>query len=659
MLFALPLALLPLAIHLLNRMRHRVVRWGAMMFVLKAARSSTRMSKIKWWLILLSRVLAIAVFVMAIAKPLAGGWLGWRLSGDPDTILVLLDRSASMGAFNSPGVSKRSQAVSMLSETGARVASSSRGVLIDGATSSSEAIPGWSVLGEMGRSGETQTAANVPAMFRKALDYILENDTGDTEIWVASDLQASNWKVENPEWGDLDTGFKALPGAVAFRILALDATVKGNGFVAFEDLLTRQTTRGPIRELALDVVSGGGGGEIPLTIDDGQSTRQVSVKLESGRARIRVPLAAKKKDALIYGGVSLPPDTNPNDNTAYFAAGAPVTEKVVVFARDAAAERVLMAAAAPEGEEAYQKAVGISASSWFAADSLADVALVIWQAPYPSREISKRLEAFAESGGMVLFFPPGKLSEGKSGEGVSWGRVENAPEKKDGAWAVGDWNRREGPLANTLSGDPLPLDDLRFARFQLLRGARGAETLASDIRGEPFLLEKRIGNGAFVFCRTLPTAAWSNLGDGLVLVPLARRLARAGAERLAKVSFKECGDWTPESGEATLLFPVPKDAAERVVTMPVMAGVYQDGEKIVVLNRPALENLSAVISGTEAEGALASNNVHMFHDAGGGAESGKMAGMWWFFLAMALAFLTLEGVLCLPGRVKTSDVATA
>ena len=98
LLWALPVALLPLVIHLLNRLRYRSVRWAAMMFLVAATRSSTRRARLRHYLILLCRILLLAAFLFALCRPMVGGWLGSALAGPPDTIILLLDRSSSMAA---------------------------------------------------------------------------------------------------------------------------------------------------------------------------------------------------------------------------------------------------------------------------------------------------------------------------------------------------------------------------------------------------------------------------------------------------------------------------------------------------------------------------------------------------------------------------------
>ena len=95
-LLGLPLVFLPIIIHLLNRLRHRPKPWAAMRFLVSATRNSVSQTRLRQLLILLFRVMAVAMLVLFLARPLAGGWLGWALSPAPDAILILLDRSASM-----------------------------------------------------------------------------------------------------------------------------------------------------------------------------------------------------------------------------------------------------------------------------------------------------------------------------------------------------------------------------------------------------------------------------------------------------------------------------------------------------------------------------------------------------------------------------------
>jgi hypothetical protein len=101
MLIALPLAAIPIIIHLINQRRYQTKQWAAMMFLLSANRMTRGYARVRQWLILLLRALAIAALVIAIGRPLASGSLGSGIIGSvagngAANTIVLLDRSPSM-----------------------------------------------------------------------------------------------------------------------------------------------------------------------------------------------------------------------------------------------------------------------------------------------------------------------------------------------------------------------------------------------------------------------------------------------------------------------------------------------------------------------------------------------------------------------------------
>src|SRR4051794_20604585 len=86
--WALPLAAIPIAIHLLHRRQQRVIRWGAMQFLLESQRRRRRIQRLDDLLLMALRCAAILALVLALARPLVrASWMG----GDPqrDVILVL------------------------------------------------------------------------------------------------------------------------------------------------------------------------------------------------------------------------------------------------------------------------------------------------------------------------------------------------------------------------------------------------------------------------------------------------------------------------------------------------------------------------------------------------------------------------------------------
>ena len=66
-------AAVPIAIHLLNRRRHKTIQWAAMQFLLKATRESRGKKKLRHILILTCRALGIAALAFAAARPIISG----------------------------------------------------------------------------------------------------------------------------------------------------------------------------------------------------------------------------------------------------------------------------------------------------------------------------------------------------------------------------------------------------------------------------------------------------------------------------------------------------------------------------------------------------------------------------------------------------------
>jgi len=93
-LLALPLIAAPLLLHLFDRRRNDEIQWAAMQFLMAAATRKTSSRRLKHWLLLLLRTLAVAALVFAFARPLIhGGWLGGSQRSET---IVIIDNSMSM-----------------------------------------------------------------------------------------------------------------------------------------------------------------------------------------------------------------------------------------------------------------------------------------------------------------------------------------------------------------------------------------------------------------------------------------------------------------------------------------------------------------------------------------------------------------------------------
>ena len=89
--WGLPLAAAPIVIHLINLLRHQIVRWPAMEFLLASQRKYRTRILLRQLLLLLLRVLAIVGLVLLFAQPRWVTKLGGILGSSRTRHVVLLD----------------------------------------------------------------------------------------------------------------------------------------------------------------------------------------------------------------------------------------------------------------------------------------------------------------------------------------------------------------------------------------------------------------------------------------------------------------------------------------------------------------------------------------------------------------------------------------
>src|SRR2546423_5029139 len=96
MLVGLAAALVPLALHLLNRARYRNVEWAAMMFLVGVDARTLQSTRLKQWLLLALRSSILALLAVALARPVLYGRSAPPARPGRTAAVFVLDRSGSM-----------------------------------------------------------------------------------------------------------------------------------------------------------------------------------------------------------------------------------------------------------------------------------------------------------------------------------------------------------------------------------------------------------------------------------------------------------------------------------------------------------------------------------------------------------------------------------
>ena len=632
------LLLLPVIIHLINRMRHKPRQWAAMQFLLAATRSSTSHAKLRNLLILLMRMLAVLALFLFLQRPLVGGWVGWALGGAPDVILLLVDRSASMELrITGTDDSRREYALKMMADAAGKFENNSHLVLLDSATRQAHEINTASSLLELPYTQPTDTAADIPAMLQTALDWLIENEAGTAEIWIASDLQASNWLPDDPRWETIVTAFNLLPQKVRVRLLATTQESPGNASISVAQLSRQQSTGGGEVRLAADLKRSQPDADtatITRTLNGVATEIEARVNGQSSRWRHRFTVGDQTGG---WGKLELPADGNPRDNVTYYRysddhspAGLVVTESAL--------GPLWQAAASVAGQVGRTPAKHHTPGNVTSAD-LRDATLVVWQAPLPEGEMAGALQRFAAEGGRVIFFPPDQSSMARFAS-LGWGEKQTGG---DDGYAVGRWDEDQGPLANTDEGLLLPLAQLGVRQRQQIVGQ--AAVLAAFDDGQALLLRQSLGQGEVYFCATLPLLAWSGMGDGLVIVPMLQRLLAGGSRRLQRDSVAECG----QVGAGDLQLGWTSTMTGQLGDVQTQAGVYQFGDRWLVVNRPAAEDEFKRVEDSAVGGLFGTLSFQLFQAQRD--DTALQSEIWRLFLFLMLLALLVEAWLIRPGSM--------
>lgn len=648
LLFALPLALLPVVIHLIHLYRRRQVKWAAMMFLRMAQRMNKGFSRLRQILILAFRVLAVAAILFVITRPMAGGLLGLT-GGVPDTVIILLDRSASMEQQNlATSTSKRAAGISKLAQAlRDTVGTRSKLVLIENAHLQPQLLEKPESLTDLPLTGPTDTTADIPAMLQGALDYITTNQTGRTDVWVLSDLRQSDWDAASGRWQALRSAFTSLKG-LRFHLLNYAQPATQNLSISVQRVV-RNETAGKA-ELLLDLrvtrdASSKEPLELPLrfVINDVSSTTKVEMKdsqlVLQGHA---IPIDKTTKRG--SGRVELPADTSPSDNVYHFVFDEPAVLQSVIVTDDETEASPMQAALEAAADPTRKYAAIVLPPARAAEISWDDVALIIWHAPLPKADdlISKQLANHLSTGRSILFLPTDSTSSEAFGD-LHWGAWST-----DGKAAGVEWWRNDtGLLANTRSGTALPVGDLEVSRRCEILGE--GTPLARLTGSKPLLMRADIpGDGNAWFLGTLPGSGSSSLArDGVVMFAMLHRALNEGARSLGKAQQREAGITALGSGDLSAW----KRSGQTVLSseQPLRAGIVEKGDKLVALNRPLREDHPETLGQTALSELFAGLDYHAIEDQ---VESdASLASEIWrtFLFVMALALLG-EALLCMPAK---------
>lgn len=615
------------------------------MFLVSAKRMTRGMARLRHWLIMAMRMLAVAGLIFAVARPLASGWLGLVAGGRPETLLILLDRSASMEQQDLPvTVSKRATGLAKLAGLATTLGASTRVVLIDSADQTPRDIDSPELLAELPAVQSTSATADIPGMLREAADYVRDNNSGRTDIWICSDLRQGDWDPESGRWQSIRQSFSQMQG-VRFHLLHYASPARDNisvwvagvkrrrlesgAALVFDLQLRRDATVTEAQQVPVGFVINGARTVLDVEMTDQEFTLQGHV----------IPIDDKTESG--WGRIELPADANPQDNVFYFVFGPRPEHRTVVVADDPQAGDAMRLAARTPVDPGVRHVAEVVPVERIESIDWDSTALILWQTELPAPPIADRLEQFVQSGRTVVFFPPEQPGS-RQVFGVNWSDWQSS---ETVPVPIADWREDTGLLANTLSGDALPVGDLKTFRHCRIEGDQNI--LARFEGGDPLLAQASTDNGAVYFCSTLPRASHSSFArDGVVFYVMVQRALTQGAASLGKIRQLTAGTDVDLDGWETRSTSNPDVVPS---SRRFHAGVYAVDDQLLALNRPAREDRLEIVGDPRVAELFAGLDYYVVKDRLGSAAA-LASEIWKTFLVIMGLALLFEAALCIPPR---------
>ncbi len=586
LLWALPLAAVPIVIHLLNRRRFRRVPWAAMEFLLKAMKRNRKRLRMEQWLVLLLRTLAVLLLAMLVSRPQIGGG---ALFGTRTHHVVILDDSASMLQRSGSTVlfeRARSRVRGLADDLSRRRS----GDLFSVVRTSRPSQPDlWAQ--RIGPDSErrigaltkefacTDGAQDLGAALQAAIGKAREvREAGRTEFYVASDQRAHDWlAADDKPQPRVQAALASLDPSVEHVTVLGVAGSPANVGVVDVRLLDRMLVVGVPATFAVDVRNHG---------LDPSPPSQVAIEVD-GRSRVAQPvpqLAPGERVAIPFAHTFHQQGPHHVEATLEAADTHAIDDRRSLALDVAPRSRALLVDGDPdtdEGETFFLQAafeLGGEATSGIEVQIVTDAALagvdlqpfdVIWLCNVQSLDgaMAERIEAFVGAGGGLVVACGPQVDAARYGE-LLWkggagvlplpiGDVAGDPDRPERAVLV----TRDHPICEGVA-EPMELltnRALLVRRWLTLGEPPGhAASIVARIRdaeGPPLLATRTFGEsgGRTALLAITADRFWSNLPSTHLFLVLTHQVHKFAARRadFAAANLTPAGHYRLEIDVAT------------------------------------------------------------------------------------------------------------
>ena len=520
---ALAALAIPVLIHLFQREKKQVMRFPSLMFVQRVPYKSIQRRRVHNWLLLLVRLAALTLIVLAFTRPFFEGQdLGAVAGGGAREVVVLLDQSYSMGyadrwefaqaaaaeAIDGLGPADRGSVV--LFSSGAEIA------LRSSAGGERERL-----IAAVEAAEPTAGATRFAPALKVAGGILADSPLPRREVILVSDFQRVGWRGEEGT---------SLPDGATLTAVPITGGAEAPNVAVTGVSLARSTFSNQERVVATAVVANRGtqsltGGQLALEIDGRPiETERLDVEAGGSVSVTFAPFTLAESD--MRGSVRTGADALIADNVFNFVVSPVQPVRVVVVDRGGTGSAALYLTRALAIGDAPRFETTVRQPNALSDNDLRGASIVVLNDVVVPAALGRRLARFVDAGG-GLFVALGPRATWPQDVDLLPAALQERVDRTQGdAARIGALEYGHPvfePFRAPRSGD---FSAARIYGYRAVVPVPSAQVLARFDAGAPALVEGRTGAGRVLLWTSTLDLAWSDLPLKPVYLPFVHRAVR-------------------------------------------------------------------------------------------------------------------------------------
>lgn len=533
-LFALLTVAVPLLIYLLNIRKPKKVRFSTLTFFDSLKSTSLKRIRIKRWLLLLIRSLAILALVLAASRPFLPPEFGWASNNQPKAIGIVIDNSPTMNRVdrNGPYIEQAKEAVRGI----LAIAGNDDRILIDITNGASLNIPLISKRAALSRLEDIVTVNSgnyLHERLQSVTDRIQGADEPNKILYLITDGQESQFsemESEDSVFENINVQVLEVGGGDVLNIGYESVNIEYGGISQTGSLQLRAALKNEGNQPAAN--------QFISLFQDGELITQQAFDLQAGSNTeflFDIPVSERdsvRVELLIEG------DELSFDNRYYAAIELPEEKNILVFNQQPETEdfqSYLVPMLEIASEESGRMNIQFATINNFHLSELSQYDAVILDGIRRIPDyLSEALIDHVQAGAGLLFMPAA------NGDVNSYNRLLNFSNSGRYSNVIGSYGSFEpvDRMAEPAEGHPImeqmfekPEDEeIRlnvpelFFYYEIETGNQSSGMSILQTRtGNPLLVENRVGSGKIVYSAVGSDPGWSNFPVKPFFAPLFYR----------------------------------------------------------------------------------------------------------------------------------------